>query len=316
MIRMALDSPMETAEPENVEKEISGTGETVQSSFWNRLTAGKKVIAVELDPPEDADLTRFMNGVREMKAAGADIITIADCPIGRARMDSSLLACKIKRDEDMEAIPHMTCRDRNINATKALMMGQYAEGLRNVLLVTGDPVPSSQKDEVKAVYQFNSRKLARFAVSLNEMVFPEPMHFFGALNLNARNFDIQLNLAKEKEEAGICGFLTQPVLTPAAFENLKRAREKLNGYILGGIIPVVSERNARFMDSEINGINVDPQLFELYAGRNREEAEELAEEISSIIAERIAPYVDGFYLMTPFLRTGLMARIIRHIHEL
>ena len=142
------------------------------------------------------------------------------------------------------------------------------------------------------------------------------MHFFGALNVNALNFDIQLKMAKEKEEAGIKGFLTQPVLTPEAFENLKKARKELKGYILGGIIPVVSEKNARFMDNEINGINVDHTLFEMYAGLSREDAEDLAVKISSEIADRIAPFVDGFYLMTPFLRTGLMQRIINHIHSL
>lgn len=313
-LKQLLDEPRSFIDTE--EEEIKAKGESsVQSHFWNSLSTGRKVIAVELDPVEDVDLTRFTSGVRELKEAGADIITIADCPIGRARMDSSLLACKVYREEGIEAIPHMTCRDRNINATKALMLGQYAEGLRNVLLVTGDPIPSGMKDEVKAVYQFNSRKLARFAASLNERVFPEPMHFFGALNLNVRNFDIQLKLAKEKEEAGICGFLTQPVLTEEAFENLKIARNELKGYILGGIIPIVSERNARFMDSEIGGINVDNRLFDLYAGKSREEAEDLAVEICSVIADRIRPYIDGFYLMTPFLRTGLMARIIAHINN-
>ena len=120
-----------------------------------------------------------------------------------------------------------------------------------------------------------------------------------------------LKLAKEKEEKGMIGFLTQPVLTEEAFENLKRAKEELSGYILGGVIPVVSARNARFMDSEINGINVDPKITELYEGKTRAESEDLAVEISVEIMKRISGFTDGYYLMTPFGRTGLIVRIMK-----
>ena len=287
-----------------------------QSPFWDKLQRGERVFAVELDPPADATLERFMAGAQELQRAGVDILTIADCPIARARMDSSLLACKVRRELGLDALPHMTCRDRNLNATKALLLGLCAEGIRNVLLVTGDPVPTAERDEVKSVYQFNARKLAAFVSALGEQALPEPFHIFGALNVNAVNFDVQLNLAKEKLEKGMKGFLTQPVLTEQGFENLKRVRTELPGaYLLGGIIPVVSARNARFMDSEINGINVDPKITQLYEGKNREEGEELAVRISSEIARQISPYVDGFYLMTPFQRTGLICRIIDEIRR-
>lgn len=286
------------------------------SRFWEKLISDKKAVAVELDPPNDADLTKFIKGVRELRSSQkVDIITIADCPIGRARMDSSLLACKVRREEQMEALPHLTCRDRNLNATQALMLGLYAEGIRNMLLVTGDPVPTAERDEVKSVYQFNSRKFALFASGLSERMFPADVHFFGALNVNARNFDIQLKLAREKMENGIIGFLTQPVLTPEAFENLKRAKKELKAYLLGGIIPVVSEKNARFMNSEISGINVDEKVCDMYAGKSREESEDLAVDICSEIAMKIGPYVDGYYIMTPFHRTGLVNRIIDRMEQ-
>ena len=93
------------------------------------------------------------------------------------------------------------------------------------------------------------------------------------------------------------------------------ARETLEGKILGGIIPVVSQRNALFMNSEVAGITVDPQIVALYEGKDRAQGEELAVKISTEIAKAIAPYVDGFYLMTPFGRTGLMARIMASIRE-
>ena len=315
--KKALDGYTHTKEPKASKKQRVELVDTLpESLFWEKLRKGEKVVAVELDPPANADLSKFMSGAWMLKGADVDIITIADCPIARARVDSSLLACKIRRELNMDALPHMTCRDRNLNATKALLMGLHAEGIRNILLVTGDPIPTAERDEVKSVYQFNSRKLASFVSSLGQSVLPSPFHLFGALNVNALNFDVQLRLAKGKLERGIIGFLTQPILTEQAFENLKRAREELGGaYILGGIIPVVSAKNARFMDSEINGIRVDETITQMYEGKNRAEGEELAVTISAEIAKRIAPYVDGYYLMTPFQRTALICRILEKIKE-
>ncbi|MBQ7282521.1 MAG: bifunctional homocysteine S-methyltransferase/methylenetetrahydrofolate reductase, partial [Spirochaetales bacterium] len=244
------------------------TADTVTSHFWQKLTTGGRPIAVELDPPENASLAKFMAGATRLRDAGVDILTIADCPIARARMDSSLLACKVRRELDLDVIPHMTCRDRNLNATKALLLGLYAESVRNVLLVTGDPIPTAERDEVKSVYQFNSRKLAAFVSELGRQTLPGGFHIFGALNVNARNFDVQLKLAKEKVSKGMVGFLTQPVLTDTAVQNLKRAKEELDAYILGGLIPIISERNARFMDSEVNGISVSPEIIRQYVGKD------------------------------------------------
>jgi homocysteine S-methyltransferase len=105
------------------------------------------------------------------------------------------------------------------------------------------------------------------------------------------------------------------VLTAQALENLKLARETLDGKILGGIIPVVSHRNAQFMNAEVSGITVDPQITAMYEGADRAKGEELAIRISAAVAKEIEPYIDGYYLMTPFGRTGLMARIMEEIRK-
>ncbi len=284
--------------------------------LWEKLERGEKIFAVELDPPKNAELGKFMSGAWTLKDAGADAITIADCPIGRARMDSSLLACKLRRELGIAPIPHMTCRDRNLNATKSLLLGLNVEGVDNVLVVTGDPIPTAERDEVKAVFNFNSRKLARFVADLNEAELEHPFRIYGALNLNARNFQAELRRAVQKTEYGITGFLTQPILTAEALENLKLTRSTLPSVkLLGGIIPVVSYRNACFMQSEISGITVAEEIIELYRDKSREESEELAVRISTEIARQITPYVDGYYLMTPFLRVNLMVRIMEEIRK-
>ena len=290
-----------------------------EDSFLRKLNAGEKVIAIELDSPRNADLTGYLEGAKKLQAAGADLLTIADCPIAQARMDSSLVACRVHRELGLCTLPHMTCRDRNLNATKALLLGLYAEGVREVLAITGDPIPTAERDEVKNVYQFNSRKLAQYIVSLagegREM--PGPMTVFGALNLNARNFDVELRRAREKLENGMSGFLTQPVLSAQAVENLKKSRETLgaDAKILAGIMPVVSQRNAIFMENEINGIHVEDWIIEKFAGLDRAQGEELGLAISLEMAKAALPYADGLYLMTPFNRVALMERLIGRLKQ-
>ena len=318
-LRTALDALPEAlpaapaAKPAAVAKPAVETDDV----FLRKLRAGQRVIAVELDSPKDADLTAYLEGARRLQAAGADLLTVADCPIARARMDSSLVACRVHRELGMNVLPHMTCRDRNLNATKALLLGLYAEGVREVLAITGDPIPTAERDEVKNVYQFNSRKLAQYIVSLagegREM--PAPITVFGALNLNARNFEVELRRAAEKLENGMSGFLTQPLLSAQAVENLKKTRETLGerAKILAGILPVVSQRNAIFMENEVNGIHVDEAIIQKFEGLDRTAGEELGLEVSVQAAKAATPYADGFYLMTPFNRVALMERLIARL---
>ena len=286
------------------------------SAFFETLKTGGTPIAVELDPPEVGNADKFMAGARELMEAGVHAITIADNPIARARMDAGMLAGRVQRSLGLEPIPHMTCRDRNLNAIKSTLLGLSAEGIHNMIVITGDPIPTAERDEVKSVYQFNSRKLSAFIKSLGERGDVAPFHVFGALNVNSRHFPSQLGLAKKKMEAGMTGFFTQPVLSTRAKENLRTARDTLPGaLILGGIMPVVSERNARFMESEITGIHVEERIINAYHGLSREEAEELAVQLSLETAKEIEPYIDGYYIITPFARTALVARIVRGIME-
>lgn len=286
------------------------------NTLAEKLDQGRRVIAVELDPPVDDDIGFFLEGVRTLADAGADAVTIADCPIGRPRADSCLLACKIRRELGVEPLPHMTCRDRNLNAAKALLLGLSIENVHNVLLVTGDPIPSEDRDEVKSVFNFNSRRLAAYVSGLNETVLRTPFRIFGALNVNAKNFDAQLEAAREKEQNGVTGFLTQPVLSREALENLKTARGALRGKILGGVYPVVSYKNACFLNNEIAGMNISEEITALYRDKSREEAEDVAAAVSVRIAREAAPYTDGLYLMTPFKRVALMVRILRELRDM
>lgn len=278
--------------------------------LWDKLERGQRVVCVELDPPADDTIQPFLDGVAAFQQAGADAVTIADSPVGRPRADSSLLACKLKRELGVETLPHMTCRDRNEIATKALLLGLSIEGVHNVLLVTGDPVPGERRGEVKSVFNFNSRKLARYVSGLNDTVLRTSFRIFAALDINAVNFSAELRRAREKERCGVVGFLTQPVLSAEALENLRRARESLGGKLLGGVFPVVSHKNAIFLNEQVSGVRVCPEIVELYRNADRAAGEAIAQRVSTQVMAAIAPYTDGVYLMTPFQRIELMTGLI------
>ena len=302
--------------PKRAIKQEKGITQNIRlNRFKNKLESGQKAIAVELDSPIDTNVNKFMENAKKLKLAGADIVTIADNPIARARMDSCLLACKVRNELDFDVLPHMTCRDRNVNAAKGLLLGASALGVDNVLVITGDPIPNAQRDEIRSVFEFNSVKFANFIKSLNDEVFESPMNICAALNVNSRNFSAELKKAKRKQENGVEVLFTQPVLTKRAVENLKTARENLDIKIMGGIIPIVSERNARYMQSEVNGIYITDDIVEKYIGKEREEAEEIALSMSKEIANEIYDLVDGYYLITVLNRVSLMEKLIKTVKE-
>lgn len=316
-IARLLGTPMPPRVRMGDEKAAQPPEKGCRSRILRRLEQGRRITLVELDPPRSADIGGFMEGARQLEQAGADAITIADCPIGRARMDSSLLACKLSRELGIEALPHMTCRDRNVNATKALLLGLSMENVHNVLAVTGDPIPTGDRGSVKSVYQFNSRVLAKFIRGLGESGEAEPFFVCGGLNINAVRFDLELERAKEKMDCGVSAFLTQPVLSEQAALHLERARDELRGAkLIGGLFPVVSEKNARFLQSEVHGITVDEAVVRAYAGLDRAQGEDMAVRLCREAASRISPFVDGYYMMTPFQRVELVCRVIRETRNL
>ena len=279
------------------------------------LRERKRPILAEFDPPRQTEPGDFLSGARELAEAGADVITIADCPIGKASIDASLLAAKLKRECGIQVLPHMACRDRNLNAIQALLMGLDMEDIRQVLLVTGDPVARENRENVQGVFQLTSRTLAETLRDLTEKGKLSPFFLCGALNVNARNFDAELNRARQKEESGIQAFLTQPISGRRAAENVQKARKALKGYLLGGLFPIVSYKNACFLQKEVKGMEIEDAVIRAYEGLDREQGEIMARRLCRDMAQDIGPFVDGLYIMTPFRRVELVKQIIADIRE-
>jgi homocysteine S-methyltransferase len=283
-----------------------------ENEFYQLFESGKKVIAVELDPPYDADIDRVMECAHSLKNSGVDLITFADSPMGRSRVDSILMSIKIANETGLKVMPHICCRDRNMISIRSSLLGAYIHGIRNLLIVTGDPVPSANRGKTTAVFDYNSLQLMDFVKEMNlEHFASEPFYFGGALNHGRGNLDREIERMQKKMAAGATYFLTQPIYSAEDAARIKKIKEKLDTKILCGIMPLVSYRNACFIKNEFTGIHVPEEIVNRYSpDMSKEEAELVGAEIAREMMELLDPIADGYYFMLPFNRVSLMDKIL------
>lgn len=303
---------------ENLKHTESSIKPTVpKKNILYKLLESKKPILVEIDPPFDTNWEYMLKDAFLLKQAGADMITIADSPLAKARADSSILAAKIYREAGIPTIPHITCRDKNLLGIKAMLLGLHIEGVRNVLAITGDPIAHTERENIKGVFSINSSKLAAYISSLNSNVFSdEEFKIGGALNINAVNFEAELKRSVAKIENGISYFLTQAIYTDTAINNLIKATKTLNVPIFAGIMPLVGYKNAQFINNEVPGIEIDEKIIDMFKDKSREESEVIGIDLAVGIINRLYENVSGFYLMTPLKRTNVICELIKKIKEI
>ncbi len=286
-----------------------------ENPLLTSLNSGKKIIMVELDPPFDDNAQKVLEGAEYLKDKGTDVITLSDSPLGRARMESALLAAKIFRETGMPVMPHISCRDKNTIALRGMLLGLSANDVRNLLIVTGDPVQKG--DTVKQVFEYNSIRLMNYIKTMNEEVFAgHPFLYGGALNYSGVNKEAIAARMKSKMEAGAAFFLSQPVYSDEDIERIAYLKKETNARIIVGIMPLVSHKNAVFIHNEMPGIHVSDEIMARYTeGLTREEYEEIAVEVSVDIFLKLGDFADGYYFMTPFNRYRLIQKIIYLISE-
>lgn len=292
-------------------KEEKDKVELRENKFYSLFCQKIKVIAVELDPPFDASYDKIMQAAHELKQAGTDIITFADSPMGRSRADSILMSVKIAREVEIPVMPHVCCRDKNLIAMRSGLLGAYINGIRNLLIVTGDPVPNESRSSTTGVFDYNSIQLMDFVKEMNQEHFSEePIYYGGALNYGRGNIDKVIERMKKKIAGGAKYFLTQPIYAEEDIERIAYIKKHVDTKLMCGIMPLVSYRNAQFIKNEITGIYVPDSIIERYSpDMTKEEAEKTGGEIASELVEKLNPYSDGYYFMLPFNRTSLMEKI-------
>jgi homocysteine S-methyltransferase len=285
------------------------------NGFENALLNNTETIIIaEIEPPFTSDMSSIDAAASALKDAGVHAITVADSPMSRARADSVMCASRLKRKYNIEAIPHLCCRDKNINAIRSALLAAHAEGIRNILAITGDPVPESDRSLVKSVFNLSSVKLCRYIRSMNEDVFSGDPLFYGcAFNANSVNMNAETDHLKRKIDAGAEFILTQPVFSEPSIEAVINART-LGIKTLAGIFIPVSFKNVMFLANEMPGFDIPEQIISKFSPEmSREEGEDTGIAIASDIIKRLSGSVDGCYLITPFNRVSITQRVIRRM---
>ena len=284
----------------------------VVNPLLQKMQRGEKVTAVELDPPYDANTNRIMEYANSLKTAPVDMITFADSPMGRGRVDSILMGTKVLHETGLPVMPHIACRDKNTIALRAGLLGAYVNGIRNFLVVTGDPVAGGDRGDITGVFDFNSITLMQFLKEMNQEHFrEEPICYGGALNQGRKNLDAEIRRMEKKIEAGASYFLTQPIFSIEETERIRKIKKEVDTRILCGIMPLVSYRNACFIRNDVTGIQVPEQVIQAFdPGMSKEQGEETGVRIARQMMEELKDVADGYYFMLPFNRAYLAARCL------
>ena len=290
----------------------------IKKSFFRNADGtikDKKLIAVELAPPFGADDKKLLEAAHMLKGLGVDVLTFPDSPSGRTRIDSVLMAQKVKNVTGFEVMPHICCRDKNAIAMRSTFLGASINDINNFLIITGDPIPVMARQVVKSVFNFDSVGLMRIADEMNsEALKDSPLTYGGAINQSRRRIESEIKRVQKKMEAGAEFFLTQPVFTAEDAERLRRVKEETGARILCGIMPLVSRKNALFMKNEISGVNVTDEVIERYPeNADREDGENVGVELAKEMIAATRDFADGYYFSFTFNRTYLLKRIIEEL---
>lgn len=290
----------------------------IKKSFFRNADGtikDKKLIAVELAPPFGANDKKLLEAAHMLKGLGVDVLTFPDSPSGRTRIDSVLMAQKVKNVTGFEVMPHICCRDKNAIAMRSTFLGASINDINNFLIITGDPIPVMARQVVKSVFNFDSVGLMRIADEMNsEALKDSPLTYGGAINQSRRRIESEIKRVQKKMEAGAEFFLTQPVFTAEDAERLRRVKEETGARILCGIMPLVSRKNALFMKNEISGVNVTDEVIERYPeNADREDGENVGVELAKEMIAATRDFADGYYFSFPFNRTYLLKRIIEEL---
>lgn len=278
----------------------------------------RKPVIVEMDPPFNGDITKVCAGAKLLADAGVDLLTLSDSPMARARMDAGALAARLIRETGIPVMPHVACRDRNIIGLRGMLLGDHMNDIRQLLIVTGDPVARDARGTISGVFDMNSIRLMEYVSHMNEELYADdPLHMGGALNYHGANPDAIIRRMEKKIEAGCEYFLTQPIYSNSDVERIAYIKEAIGtrAKIFGGIMPLVSYKNAMFIHHEMAGITIPEEILTQYDPQmSRADAQAVAAAISVELADKLAPIVDGYYFMTPFNRADLICEIMAGLH--
>ena len=308
-------------EPKREAIRVSPVGTEIQKeeSILDRLKK-ERIAVVELDSPRGLDMGPFLKAAEELVKAGATALTLADNSLAILRVANTAAATLLREKLCATSVIHLACRDKNLIGLQSELMGLAALGHRHVLALTGDPSKFGDHPGASSVYDVNSLGLIDLIRQLNEgrnsagrEVGSGADFVIGvAFNPNSKNFDAQVKKLERKMERGAHFVMTQPVYEKAMVRKMKEALGPLGIPVLVGVMPVVSSRNAEFLHHEVPGISIPDAVREKIRSLPEGPAQaEYGREVAAELAREVAEHFRGIYLITPMVRSGMTAPIVR-----
>jgi methionine synthase I (cobalamin-dependent)/5,10-methylenetetrahydrofolate reductase len=289
------------------------------------IQSGKFVISVEMDPPRGFSTHKLIAGAHLLAEAGADVINVADSPMARMRMSPWAVCQLLQREVGVESVLHFPTRGRNLLRVQGDLLASHALGVRNILVVMGDPTdigdyPEAMDDYdlvpsglIKLIKQHFNMGVDHAGADIGEAT----SFFVGcALNLCAQDLDREMRVLRKKIIAGADFALTQPVYQPHAPRDFLQAYAARYGPleipILVGVLPLYSERHAAFLHNEVPGIDI-PEAFQDRIARAGSNAPEEGVKLAIELLQALANVVQGAYIMPAFGRYDLAADVIEAV---
>lgn len=299
-----------------------------ESDLSKKFSAGKFIIAVEMDPPKGLSTKKLMAAASLLADAGADVINVADSPMARMRMSPWAVCSLIQKHTNIETVLHFPTRGRNLLRVQGDLLAAHALGIRNVFVMMGDPTAIGDYPEandnfdlvpsgvIKLIKQSFNAGLDHSGAEIGQ-----PTSFFvgAALNLNANHPDHEFKNLQRKLKAGADFFLTQPAFdlesTRSAIYSIRTLLGSQKVRILVGVLPLVSDRHASFLHHEVPGIKIPEAVMRQMHAAGSEGAK-VGIAIASEIIHELRNDVDGVYLMPAFNRFDYAAEIIESIRSM
>ncbi len=292
-----------------------------ERSRWGaKLARGELVTSVEIVPPKGVDPAPMLAQCRALKAAGVDAVNVPDGPRAQSRMGVLPSALLIEREVGIETVIHYCCRDRNLLGMLSDILGAAAGGLRNILIITGDPPKMGPYPESTAVFDIDSIGLANLVYRLNHGLDPgnnpigAPTKWVIGVGVNPGAIDLDRELSRFawKVDAGAEFAVTQHVFDANQLERFLKRVERFKTPIVAGIWPLVSLRNAEFLANEVPGVNVPEEvLARMRKAQEKGKEAALAEgvAIARDMFARVKGAVQGVQVSAPFGKVEIALQV-------
>ena len=292
-----------------------------ERSRWGaKIARGELVTSVEIVPPKGVDPSSMLAQCRALKAAGVDAVNVPDGPRAQSRMGVLPSAILIEREVGLERGVHSCCRERDLRGMLSDIIGAHAAGLRNILIITGDPPKMGPYPEATAVFDIDSIGLTNLVYRLNQGLDPGNNPLGGAtkwaigvgVNPGATDKERELSRFAWKVDAGAEFAVTQPVFDARQLETFLKQVEQFKTPIVAGIWPLISLRNAEFLANEVPGVNVPEEVLQrMRKAQDKGKEAALAEgvAIARDMFKRVKQMVQGVQVSAPFGKVEIALQV-------